>query len=1153
MFKVASLKRRTYFLFCRYKPIILIDEPFKGVREMTFIHLHVYSAYSLLTSPATVEELVNDAKAKGFSALALTDRNVMYGTVAFYKECLKRSIKPLLGLTVDVASEIMDNESFPLVLLAKNNNGFQNLLKISSAVQTKSPEGIPVKWLKHYAAGLYAITPGSKGEIETYLLNGEQEKACQAVELYKKLFGSSQFYLSLQDHGLAEQKALMNQIADLGKKTDTPLAATNQVHYLDKEDSFAQECLLAIKNGDKLSDDHRQKLGSEEFYLKTAHEMGEIFSDYPEALENTLIIAENCNVMLDFDSRHLPKYPVSKGKSADELLEAQCFQGLKERYGAPGDEHVSRLKYELSVIKKMKFSDYFLIVWDFIKYAKEKGILVGPGRGSAAGSIVSYVLSITDVDPIEHNLLFERFLNPERISMPDIDIDFPDNRRDEVIEYVAAKYGELHVAQIATFGTLAAKAAVRDVGRVFGLNTKELERLSRLVPSRLGITLRQAIKESEGLQGFIEESPKHKRIIETAIKLEGLPRHTSTHAAGVVISEQPLTNVIPIQSGQGNVFLTQYSMDHLEQIGLLKMDFLGLRNLTLIDSILHSIDQKARLKLNIHDIPYDDEQTYQLLSRGETTGIFQLESEGMRKVLTRLEPSRFEDIVAVNALYRPGPMENIPLFVDRKHGRQPIDYYHKDLESILGNTYGVIVYQEQIMQIASKMAGFSLGEADLLRRAVSKKKKEVLDKEREHFVNGALGKGYSRQTAETIYDLIVRFANYGFNRSHAVAYSMIAYQLAYLKAHYPLYFMASLLSSAIGNDSKIAQYAREMQQMGIKLLPPSINKSAFSFQPEGETVRYSLAGIKGVGIATLKDIFQERRNRPFKDLFDFCIRVPQKAASRKVLEALIYSGAFDEFGHDRAVLLATIDVAIEHAQLVAPDDSGQIDMFAEAEFTLKPKYTEVDPMRIEDKLSLEKDVLGVYLSRHPVTIYAKEYEAAGVKPISPEPSGTKVRLGVYITEQKKIRTKKGEAMAFLTLSDASGETEAVVFPAVFRQFGHVLNKGSLVLLEGKFDQRDGKSQFVIQTVLDPEKEAEKGHEKKTVMYLRIKKGGDTAEVMAEIKALLQKHPGAVPVVVYDEETEKSILMPADLKIEKTEGCLADLEKLLGKNNVVLKD
>jgi DNA polymerase III subunit alpha len=1130
------------------------DEPYlKGVRDMPFIHLHVYSAFSLLTSTATVEQLVRDAKAKGFSALALTDHNVMYGTVAFYKECLRNSIKPLLGLTVDVVSTSLENESFPLVLLAKNNEGFQNLIKISSAVQTKSPEGIPVKWLKHYAAGLFAMTPGTRGEIEYYLANEEKDKALNTVASYKQIFGNDNFYLAIQDHGLPGQKELVKQLAGLGSETNTPLAASNQVHYLDKEDSFAQECLLAIKNGDKLQDDARERFGSSEYYLKPAKEMGDLFSEYPEALENTLKIAEECNVMLDFGTRHLPKFPVEPGKSADGMLEELCFKGLEQRYGNPSRQHVERLQYELSIIKKMNFSDYFLIVWDFIKYSREKGILIGPGRGSAAGSIVSYVLFITDADPIEHNLLFERFLNPERISMPDIDIDFPDNRRDEVIEYVAAKYGELHVAQIATFGTLAAKAAVRDVGRVFGLNTKELERLSRLVPSRLGITLKDAINESGGLREFIEESSKNKRILETAIKLEGLPRHTSTHAAGVVISEQPLTNVVPIQSGQSRVFLTQYSMDHLEEIGLLKMDFLGLRNLTLIDSILHSIQHKTGKKLRVHDIPGEDKQTFQLLGRGETTGIFQLESEGMRKVLTRLEPTRFEDIVAVNALYRPGPMENIPLFIDRKHGRQHIDYYHKDLEPILRDTYGVIVYQEQIMQIASKMAGFSLGEADLLRRAVSKKKKEVLAQEREHFVNGALSKGYDTQTANLVYDLIVRFANYGFNRSHAVAYSMIAYQLAYLKTHYPLYFMASLLTSAIGNDTKIAQYARELQQMEIKLLPPSINRSAFSFQPEGDSVRYSLAGIKGVGIASLKEIFQARRTGHFKDIFDFCIRVPQKAATRKVVEALIYSGAFDEFGQDRAVLLATIDVALEHAQLVAPDDNGQIDMFAEAEFSLKPKYIEVDPMRIEDRLSLEKEVLGVYLSRHPVSIHGKEFEAAGVKKIASKAQGSKIRLGVYITEQKKIRTKKGEAMAFLTLSDASGETEAVVFPTVYKQYGHVLKQGGMALLEGKFDERDGRSQFIVQQVLDLEKEAQKNGQKKPVLYLRIAKGADSAGKMDELKALLKKHHGTVPVIVYNEENEKSMLLPNEFCVKPERGSVGELKKMLGDKNVVLKN
>ncbi|MFL6555157.1 MAG: DNA polymerase III subunit alpha, partial [Bacillus sp. (in: firmicutes)] len=582
---------------------------------------------------------------------------------------------------------------------------------------------------------------------------------------------------------------------------------------------------------------------------------------------------------------------------------------LSERFSAPSQEYFDRLSYELSVIKRMEFSNYFLIVWDFMRYARAQGILTGPGRGSAAGSLVAYVLYITDVDPLQHNLLFERFLNPERISMPDIDIDFPDHRRDEVINYVANKYGELHVAQIVTFGTLAAKAALRDVGKVFGLNSKELEHLSRMIPPRLGISLQGAYKESEALRRFINETPMNLRLFETALKLEGLPRHTSTHAAGVVISEKQLIDLIPIQRGSTNVYLTQFSMEYLEEIGLLKMDFLGLRNLTLIDSILSSIYRKTGKKINISSIPLEDSLTFDLLAKGETTGIFQLESEGMRKVLIRLKPSRFEDIVAVNALYRPGPMENIPLFIDRKHGVEAVVYPHPDLQPILENTYGVIVYQEQIMQIASKMAGFSLGEADLLRRAVGKKKKDILDKERNHFVQGALKKGYNQSLANEIYDLIVRFANYGFNRSHAVAYSMITYQLAFLKANYPVYFMAGLLTSAIGNDTKIAQYIMETKQKGINVLPPSINHSSYSFQVEQDGIRYSLAAIRSVGAAALKEIFQARKRKKFADLFDLCIRVSTKAINRKTLEFLVHSGCFDEFGEDRAVLLASLDVA----------------------------------------------------------------------------------------------------------------------------------------------------------------------------------------------------------------------------------------------------
>ncbi|MFE8696994.1 DNA polymerase III subunit alpha [Cytobacillus sp. FJAT-53684] len=1119
---------------------------------MSFIHLHVYSAYSLLTSTATVEQIVTDAKQKGFQAIALTDRNVMYGAVAFYKECLKQSIKPIIGLTVDVLSEQTATESFPIVLLAKNQIGFQNLLKITSVVQTKSPEGIPMKWLKAYSNGLIAISPGMDGEIEHYLANEEYEKAKTVAGLYEQAFAKKHFYLSLQNHQTESEEKILTSLVKLANELDIELAVTNQVYYLAKEDAFAQECLLAIKNGDKLQDEARERLESSEYSLKNAQEMAELFAQYPVALENTIKIAEQCNVMLELHQQNLPKYPVEKNQTADQLLEQMCWKGFKERYKQASDVHFERLKYELQVIKKMKFSDYFLIVWDFMKFSKENGILTGPGRGSAAGSMVAYVLYITDVDPIEHQLLFERFLNPERISMPDIDIDFPDHRRDEVIKYVSLRYGELHVAQIITFGTLAAKAALRDVGRAFGLNPQELDRLSKSVPAKTGITLKNAYKESGALQVFINESSTNRKLFETALKLEGLPRHTSTHAAGVIISEKPLVNVIPIQSGHDQVYLTQYSMEHLEDVGLLKMDFLGLRNLSLIENILQSIQRKTGNQIDIKSIPLDDVETYSLLSRGETTGIFQLESEGMRNVLKRLRPNCFEDIVAVNALYRPGPMENIPLFIERKHEKQQVAYPHPDLIPILENTYGVIVYQEQIMQIAAAMAGFTLGEADLLRRAVSKKQKEVLDRERGHFVNGALKKGYDEKTANDIYDLIVRFANYGFNRSHSVAYSFISYQLAYLKTHYPLYFMAALLTSAIGNEGRVSQYIKELKQMKLKLLPPSINSSGYSFLVEKEAIRFSLSAIKGLGAAVLRDIFQSRKSKRFNDLFDFCIRVSSKAVNRKIMEALIHSGSFDEFGEDRAILLATLDAAIDHAQLMKTDDE-QFDFFTEVDFFPKPKYTKVEPIPSEDKLAMEREVLGFYLSDHPVSLYEEKLTLLRALPLADlHPQLKRGRSVVYLIEMKEIRTKKGDSMAFLSISDQTDEMEAVVFPTVFNRFSFLLKQGSILLIEGKVEEREGKRQFIIELIDEVKKAIEKEESKDPKLYLKITKELENADLLYDLKHLFRQNEGTIQVILYYESTNKKINLGEEDLINPSDPFIKKLRELLGENNVILK-
>ncbi len=1117
---------------------------------MSFIHLHVYSAYSLLSSTAMIGQLVASAKQKGFSALALTDRNVMYGTIAFYKECLKQGMKPIIGLTVDVLSEQSAKEAFPLVLLAKNNIGFDHLLKITSVVQTKSKEGIPVKWLKAYSEGLFAITPGIEGEIEHCLEIGNYEEAKKIALQYEQIFEKGQFFLTLQNHQIEKENKIQTGMIQIAKETGIPLTVSNQVHYLEKEDAFAQECLVAVRDGVKLADEGFRRLESDEFYLKTADEITQLFKHHEEAIENTRRISEQCNVMLELHEQNLPKYPVEDHLSTDKLLEEICWSGFNERYKSRSEEHKKRLNYELEIIKKMKFSDYFLIVWDFMRFSRENGILTGPGRGSAAGSMVSYVLYITDVDPVEHKLLFERFLNPERISMPDIDIDFPDNRRDEVIKYVSEKYGALHVAQIITFGTLAAKSVLRDVGRTFGFSAQELDSLSRKIPSKLGMTLKNAFKESNSLRMFINESSTNRKLFDTALKLEGLPRHTSTHAAGVVISEKPLVNVIPIQSGHDDVYLTQYSMEHLEDVGLLKMDFLGLRNLTLIENILSSVHRQTRMELNIKSIPLDDEATFSLLGSGNTSGIFQLEADYVQRVLKRLRPTCFEDIVAVNALNRPGPMDNIPLFIERKHGKQKVEYPHPDLIPILESTYGVIVYQEQIMQIAAKMAGFSLGEADLLRRAVSKKQREALNQEREHFVNGSLKNGYDEKTANEIYDLIVRFANYGFNRSHAVAYSFISYQLAYLKAHYPLHFMAALLTSVNGNDEKIAQYVRELKQMNLTLLPPSINSSGYSFLVEKESIRYSLSAIKGVGLAALKEIFQARKQKRFMDLFDFCMRVSMKAVNRKTVEALVDSGSFDEFGEERNTLLTTLDAAIDHAQLIKPDDE-QYEFFSDDSFFPKPKYTKAEPMPIEDKLAREKAALGLYLSDHPVSVFAENFSLLGAFPLykwQPKKASTVA----YISAMKKIRTKKGLPMAFLTLSDETDDMEAVVFPTVLSRFSNLLIQGNIVLINGKMEEREGKRQLIIQAVEDVKAAIKKMENQPPTLYLKIDKEKENTEILHALKNIFKQNDGHSQVIIYYESTQKTLRLGEEDMVNPTNDFMMELKKILGENNVILR-
>lgn len=1110
---------------------------------MSYIPLHNISSYSLLSSSIRINSLVEMAKEKNFEAIALTDMNVLYGAIDFYKKCKTANIKPIIGLTLSIYDEGTD-ESYPVILLAQNNTGYTNLMKLSSVVQTKNSKGVPKKWMRHYSVGLIAIVISSNNE---FLTNLEDEEKLQALFTeYVKMFNKGCLFLGV-DRSTTEAKQAEARIRE---KINLPLVAINTAKYLQRNEAFLFECLQAIKNGATI-----KRLPEEApYYLKSKEEMVELFHDIPEAMENTFRISRECNVTIPLQQRLLPKYLVPDNKNANEYLEERCWEGLRNRIPNLTKAYSERLQYELDVIKRMDFSHYFLIVWDFMDFARQKGIMTGPGRGSAAGSLVAYCLYITGVDPIKHNLLFERFLNPERISMPDIDIDFPDNRRDEVIEYVVEKYGVLHVAQIITFGTLAAKAAWRDVAKALNLSPKEVDVISKLIPSRVGVTLESALKESEPFRRAIYETKERQRAFEVAKKLEGLPRHTSTHAAGVVISEKPLTEIIPIQSGSHNVYLTQFPMETLEEIGLLKMDFLGLRNLTLIQNIRTSLKYIEKVEFPIDFQPPEDEKTFKLLGEGDTSGIFQLESAGMRKVLQNLKPNSLEDIVAVNALYRPGPMEQIPIFIERKHGQKQVEYPHRDLISILEPTYGVIVYQEQIMQIASTMAGFSLGEADLLRRAVGKKKQDVLAKERAHFVKGCKENGYDEKTAHDIYDLIVKFANYGFNRSHAVAYSMIAYELAFLKANYRKVFMTVLLSSVLGNEQKISQYVAECKKSGIDVLPPSINNSGIAFQVEQEGIRFGLVFIKGIGAQIIKQIIEERKKKPFTDLFDFIVRLSPKV-TRRTAEILIYSGCLDEFGQNRATLLATLDAALQHAELVKPnEDEDQIGFLLEEEFNIEPKYVVVEPLPVDEQLHLEKEVLGFYLSHHPTEIYGKLLQLEGVNSIGNIEllSTPFVKVGAYITKVRSIRTRKGEVMAFISASDATGDIDAVVFPTDYQRLSDQLEVGKVLVLEGKKEERNGKTQLIVRAVNSMEQLKNKYEEIVGSVYLKIDETVQPSANLKQLQQMLQTFKGPMPVVAHYVQSKKTVQLSREYFVTPSKDCLEALKLLLGDSNVVFK-
>lgn len=1059
-----------------------------------YVHLHVHSEYSLLDGAARIQELVKTAASKGMKALALTDHGVMYGAIAFYKACKDYGIKPIIGCEIYYTAgsrfekgSRKDNPIYHLILLAMNEQGYRNLMKIVSVAQLEGNHYRPradAETLAAYNEGIICLSACLGGEVNQKLLHGSWEEAVAAAQRYQQIYGD-RFYLELQDHGLLEQKRAGSMMIELAKQLNIPLVATNDVHYVAQRDAEMQEVLICIGTGKTLRDEDRLKMDTDQMYLKSGEEMLERFIHVPEAIANTRLIAERCQLELTLGRAKLPQFaPIPDSHTSASYLKMLCEDGMRQRYGSNGDsgsansseqnEQIQqRLNYELSVIERMGYSDYFLIVWDFIRFAKENGIAVGPGRGSSAGSLVAYVLNITDVDPIKYKLIFERFLNPDRISMPDIDIDFDDERRDEVIHYVADKYGEQHVAQIITFGTMAAKAAIRDVGRVMNVSFQEVDRAAKQVPGGPGVTLAHALAASPQLQEAYEHQSGTRQMLEMALKVEGMPRHSSTHAAGVVIASQPLTDYTPLQHGSEQMALTQYSMEHLESIGLLKMDFLGLRTLSILERAHRWVEQLYGRKVDFTSIADDDPVTYEMIGKGETTGIFQLESTGMRRVLKEMKPSDFEDIVSVLALYRPGPMEFIPKYIDGKHGKINVEYPHDELQHILQDTYGIIVYQEQIMQIASHMAGFSLGEADLLRRAVSKKKREVLDEERTHFIKGSLAMGYDEASAHGVYDMIVRFADYGFPRAHAVAYAVLAFRTAWFKAHYPAIFMASMLASVSGNMQKTAQYVDECRRMGIGVLPPSVNESGTNFTPIEQGVRFGLSAIKNVGTQAIESILTARKAGPFASLIDFCKRIDLRVVNKRVLESLILAGALDDLEGHRAQLYAALDDCLEAVSKWKKErDELQLELFGFEEIqNWNVELPDLRPFTKHEQLEHEYELLGMYLSGHPLDELLQQIADVNTDQLVDlyeREDGSYAVVPARIASLKPFTSKSGKKMAFAAVEDTLVRLEAVIFAHVWAKHGEYLAKDKLVLLLVELQKQEEELKLIIHDIVPAE-------------------------------------------------------------------------------------
>ncbi|MDN6435766.1 DNA polymerase III subunit alpha [Lentilactobacillus parabuchneri] len=1115
---------------------------------MSYVPLQVISSYSLLQSPVRITDLITEASKRGYQALALTDKNVLYGAVEFYDACLKANIKPIIGLTLEIPGLILNDGQYNLVLIAKNQRGYANLLKISTLKMTL--DGLTFDQISGYLSDLFIILP-PLAEVNDLLLQGRSEDVVGLIDKLKDSGIDNQSLKLGVDYHASD--SLIDMLSKLAADTSTSLVADSPVDYINATDYFPMQVLKNIAAGTKITNVSQLSKQVGPYWLRPADQVASEYRklNLNDALTQVDQIVDQSNVEIKKQQPKLPQFDTPNGIDSGTYLRQLCEQGLKKRLAS---NHVSdptpyqhRLERELSVIHSMGFDNYFLIVWDVINFAHQTNIITGPGRGSAAGSLVAYVLTITDVDPIKYDLLFERFLNPERVQMPDIDLDIPDDKRDEVIQYVHQKYGHKRVAQIITFGTLAAKQSIRDVGRVFGLNPAQQDVWSKAIPSAFHVTLRDAYDNSQRLKNLIADSPLNQALYDTASVLEGLPRHYSTHAAGLVLSDQPLVDLVALQNGNEGLLMTQYSKDYVESVGLLKMDFLGLRNLTILADALDQVKQSTGQALDISAVPLDDSQTIALFAKGNTTGIFQFESNGIRNVLRRLVPTRFEDIALVNALYRPGPMQNIDEVVKRKTTNEALSYPDESLEEILKPTYGVIVYQEQVMLVASKMAGFSLGQADILRRAMSKKKLAVMGQMKVQFMAGSKKRGYPEAVANKVFDYIERFANYGFNKSHAVAYSKMAYELAFLKVHYPGEFHVALLNSVQNNAVKIKEYLLDAKSMGVTVLGPDINTSQAAFSYQDDKIIFGLESIKGVRHDMVEDMLAERREHgPFKSFPDFLSRLDDKYRKSELISALIYSGALDGFSYNRSELIAATPEFISSVEL-----SGKsMSLFK----VLEPKMPRMPEMPLMDKLEKENEYIGAYLSGHPTERFETLANQLNAQTTQTMAVGMKnVYLILYVTKVKIIRTKTGKQMAFLDGNDQVGETSITVFPNLFSKTQSWLHKDMVVLVKGNVEKTNDIQ--MVANDLQPAANALqslKRQKPSSKWYLRIDAQQDKNVIFHNLNQLSRQYHGNVPVIVFETETKKTWALAEQFWLTDSPKLKEQLITIFGNNNVVYK-